>query len=442
MATRRSVPLPSRDADVCAERIGAIPSVVVAVLAAALGACQGAVGTPPPSDGATLSPGDDAASPGADAGRFDARPPPPPRDGGPMLSPGVWVDLTPRDLDMNGTFGSPSFAIDPSHPQTIYLCVDQRGIWKTLDGGVTWRRLGNPAGTINIRMTTYLDSPFNIAVDPDDSMHLYATQGVRGASMGFWISRDGGETWTQPDGFSRTGEAVADGIQAHDVTSMDVDPADFRHVLISSHSAWRSLGGGSSGIYESTDGGTTWQTHSPPGAPWAPGTKAVHFLHNLERGLGDGSTWWVGDEGGFWRTTDAGRNWTRVSTAVITHGGGDLYYARDGAIYVGAMCHPHRSRDNGATWASLDEGNPYAYYYSVWGDGSRLYTHSSAPSPGTDGTDPFVTSPESDGATWSPQPGAQPFGNGPFMMRFDGVNRIMYSANWRVGFWGMRVIDP
>ena len=94
------------------------------------------------------------------------------------------------------------FDVDPCNPATLYLSIDQSGMWKTTDAGATWTRLGSPPAMPNFTTSvSYLDSPIGIRVDPADSKHLYATQGVRGTTLGFWVSEDAGQTWNWPAGF-------------------------------------------------------------------------------------------------------------------------------------------------------------------------------------------------------------------------------------------------
>jgi hypothetical protein len=166
-------------------------------------------------------------------------------------------------------------------------------------------------------------------------------------------------------------------------------------------------------------------------------------LFNPELGLGDSQTWLVATDGdGFWRTTDSGAEWSQVETWGMPHGGNSIYYATDGVLYAGGSQYPVRSTDNGVTWAQLST-LPYAYYYAVQGDGNNLYTLNSFADSGAMYDAPYQTSAESDGLTWTPyQSGAQHFDNGPFTMRFDKINRIMYSANWNAGIWALKVIDP
>jgi hypothetical protein len=112
-------------------------------------------------------------------------------------------------------------------------------------------------------------------------------------------------------------------------------------------------------------------------------------------------------------------------------------------LYAPATPYPLRSTDNGLTWAKLTDGIGYSYYSALWGDGKTLYTMHSFGLTGKPYNDPYLSSPESDGIKWAPyQGGAQKFGNGPYTMRFDPINRIMYSANWGAGFWALKVLDP
>ncbi len=230
-------------------------------------------------------------------------------------------------------------------------------------------------------------------IDPADSTHLYLTSGVQGPQHGFYVSHDRGETWRKPQGFIDFVKAGG----SDDVTVMDVDPADFAHILISSHSPWTTATPDyHSGIVESRDGGETWVTHIPPGNPWAAGTKMVMFLHHPASGQGNGDTWLVSDENaGFWRTEDAGKNWTQVSNHQGVHGGPAKYFTAAGVLFVGALGNPLRSKDNGKTFEEIP-ALAYKYWFALTGDGNRLYARS------WNDTGHYMVSPESDGMNWTP----------------------------------------
>ena len=71
-------------------------------------------------------------------------------------------------------------------------------------------------------------------------------------------------------------------------------------------------------------------------------------------------------------------------------------------------------------------------YNALMGDGQTLYTSPMY------GPAPFVTSPECDGRTWTPQSG-QMFGTGPFERAFDSTHSILYSSSWNTGLLALRV---
>ena len=148
----------------------------------------------------------------------------------PSLVAGQWKNISPAGLDLSSPdtgaprYGATMFDVDPCNPATLYLNVDQSGMWKTTDAGATWARLGTPPATPNYSASvSYLDSPVGIRIDPANAKHLYATQGVRGQTLGFWVSEDGGETWDWPPGF----KAIAS-TATNDVTSLAVDPGQLR----------------------------------------------------------------------------------------------------------------------------------------------------------------------------------------------------------------------
>lgn len=355
----------------------------------------------------------------------------------PNLTPGVWMNITPPAPGLTQTFGSYYLEVSPVDPNVIYVAVDTLGLWRTTDRGSNWTRLGTPATYDFGPKTTYLDSASRVRVDPADANHLIATQGVRGSTLGFWVSHDAGATWNMPQGFRDIVSTAT-----NDVVSMAVDPTNFNHILLGSHSPWR----GSQkpgGVMESTDGGSTWILH-PPVSTWPGGSFAIGFLYDPTTGQGNANTWLVGTDGdGFWRTTNAGSSWTKVSNFNIVHGGAQFSYTRDGTLYSGAQPYPVRSRDNGLTWEQIT-GLPSAFYYSVGSDDVTLYTQLSNTGDNAGrGPQPYMTAPEATGGPWTPyQGGSQNFNDGPFVMSYDAANGIMYSANWRTGIWALKVIKP
>lgn len=362
----------------------------------------------------------------------------------PALTVGQWTNITPPVTGIPSPwFGFAELAIDPSNHNTIYALADQLGIWKSTDRGGNWTRLGTPpavnASPGNSYTTPYIDSPVRLAVDPADSTHLVVTQGVRGTSLGFWVSHNGGNTWTQPLAFFN----LAASTTTNDVTTLAIDPTNFSHMLVGSHGIWNSSS--FPGVMETTDGGTTWSTHLGDSS-WPNGSYGLAFAYDPATSQGNSSTWLTSMDGdGFWRTTNSGSTWTQVIAPVSgggtdsPHGGTQFTYTPAGVLYSGGTPHPVRSTDNGVTWTSLTNIGTF-YYFGDWNDTVTLYTQASFPSSGGSGADPsqFQVSPITNGLTYSNFASGQTFENGPYDMRWDSTNGLMYSAQWVAGFWVLK----
>jgi hypothetical protein len=351
-----------------------------------------------------------------------------PAAGRPDLIPGEWKNITPpaAQVDLSANVFCQGMAIDPNDPSVLYLCVcgfdvsKPVGLYKSVDGGSAWTRVGN------------LDEPVHVAIDPADSKHLYAVDGVRGNTLGFWISHDGGETWTKPDGFVK---ASADPAGTEDVYSLSVEPGNFNHVLVSYHSPWKSTT--NAGVMETLDGGTSWTAHNPPAGSTNGYGMSIFFLDFPRNGIGNAKTWlFTAQQGGFFRTTDGGASWSLVYDKQMTHGGNQIYCSKSGVLYSGGYQYPTRSIDGGKTWGQVTTGLDYSWYIGITGDGKTLYTA------GVGDKRPFFVSSEDDGMNWAPyRKGAQTFSaQEPFEMYCDSANGIVYSANWG-GLYALKT-DP
>lgn len=361
----------------------------------------------------------------------------------PILTPGVWRSISPTQLTWSGIQGAGTsftggMAVDPTNPSTIYLTTSNfsyviDGLYKSTNGGSNWARIGKITNPIYQGADSIIEEGIRVRIDPNNPQHLYCGDGVRGSSLGFWISQDGGDTFTMPDGFKN--EATVLNVQNSgmlDVYDIAIDPADFNHVLVTFHSPWSWGGGpgvydGNAGVLESKDGGITWIAHDPI-AGWGEG-HSIWFLKSS-------STWLLGTQGdGFWRTTNSGTSWTQVSTTNIAHGGGEIYYTKAGMLYAACADGALRSSDNGVTWTRVGSSLPGISTNGIGGDGTLLYTHQCW------GGDPdsWYVSAETDGMNWTKQTGAGDFSCGPFEMAHDAANGILYSANWATGLLALKL---
>ena len=326
-------------------------------------------------------------------------------------------------------------AVSQCNPANLYVSVQSfdtavGGVFRSTNAGASWSRVARVKP--NYTGVDHLDNPVRVRVDPNNSLRVYAADGVRGGTQGFWVSTDGGESFVQPDGFANLSQTIPGGLFQFDVYDIAVDPADFNHVLLSFHSAWGwtdSKWNTNSGVLESNDGGTTWIVHEPmPG--WGSG-HAISFLYRPDLKIGDRNTWLLGTQGsGMWRTTDAGKSWALATPSVIQHGGGNVYYDKAGVLYASASPHNLRSTDNGAHW---NEIGPFGGFNTILGDGKVLYAHALFQ------TGPFMTSPEGGaGTTWTPI-GTHQFTDGSYELALDPINGILYSSTWGLGVWAIKV---
>lgn len=200
---------------------------------------------------------------------------------------------------------------DPRSPSTFY--VGPSTLWKSTDGGRTWRSAGRGS----------IFSPWGIqslALGPRGRLYT----GVWGNGVG--VSTDGGATWR------RRSRGLA------------------LRVMTVSAGPGRLLAATDSGVYRSTNGGARWRRSGP----WTPFfTTSVY----------DGGTFQLaGGNGGVFRSTDGGRHW---SVAVA---GLPLYSYVYG--FVGDPRHPgrvyasldndgiFRSDDGGLHWRPVNAGLP------------------------------------------------------------------------------------
>ncbi len=214
----------------------------------------------------------------------------------------------------DGQIGSASVgavAVAPSDPDIVYIGMGEGqlranvlqgdGIYRSDDGGETWRHLGLDK---TLTITT-------IRVHPDDPELVYAAalgDPFRASEeRGVFRSRDGGKNWEKV--LYRSPEAGAIDL-AMDANDPDVMYATVWQVYRKPWKLWS--GGPQSGIFKSTDGGDSWSeiTHHPglPTTVIGKMTVAVspadsnRIYANIEA-----------ENGGLYRSDDGGATWQWVN---------------------------------------------------------------------------------------------------------------------------------
>ena len=157
----------------------------------------------------------------------------------------VWHELGPTLIPHGQTYGKgphsqPSVSgrcvgidIDPTNRKHLVLCSAGGGLWESQDRGATWRPLTDQQPTLAMGA---------IARSPSSSNIMYAGTGEGDGQVplgvGLLRSSDGGQNWTHIPSSTLSGEAIYD---------IAVHPTDPLHLWV----------GGTSALYESTDGGAT-----------------------------------------------------------------------------------------------------------------------------------------------------------------------------------------
>lgn len=276
-------------------------------------------------------------------------------------------------------------AVDPTDSSTIYASAYPGGLFKAVDGGLTWSECNFGIASFEI------DDPnrqgyYAFAVAPSDSDVLYL--GLYG--VGVFKSTDGAGTWRPMNGLAQT-------MQGKDITSLLIDPVNADIIYVATEN----------GIYRSTDGGTQWVdfsvgldcldirvlTMGKNGTLYAGSRGYELYSHDDQasswqqiNGFGNFGTFWpIWDDrplyqytsllfhptdpdiiyfgtfpAGIYKSMDGGQNWRESNVGWTNDGVFCLVFHPDNPdiIYAGTYNGLNRSIDGSAHWEMWDQGWP------------------------------------------------------------------------------------
>ncbi len=257
------------------------------------------------------------------------------------------------------------FAVSARDPRIFYIAAATGGVWKTTNNGITVTPVFDNGGSGSVGA---------VAIAPADANLVWVGTGEannRQSSSwgdGVYKSTDGGKSWKHM--------GLKDSKQ---IARIIVDPVDHEVVYVAAlGDLWKA--GGDRGVYKTTDGGISWSRVLEAGPDAGavelvmdPTNNKVLYAATYQRRR---SSWGMnggGPNSGLWKTTDAGRTWTRLTTGLpegsIGRSGLDVYRANPNIVYA-RIEHPtqggvYRSDDAGTSWRKMGATNPRPMYFGV-----------------------------------------------------------------------------
>ncbi|MBK9190867.1 MAG: glycosyl hydrolase [Crocinitomicaceae bacterium] len=290
-----------------------------------------------------------------------------------VASGGVWKTTNHGNtfypiFDSYGSYSTGCITIDPNNTSTIWLGTGENnnqrsvaygdGVYKSTDGGASWTNMG-------LKNSEHISK---IIVDPRNSDVVYvASYGplwAPGGDRGVYKTTDGGKTWKQIHFISENSGTC----------DLIMDPSNPDVLYEAVHQRRRHVytyigGGAESGVFKSTDGGTTWiqlKSGLPSsnlgrvGLAVSPADpNYIYAIIEAENG-----------QSGTYRSTNKGASFEKRSS-----------YSTSGNYYQELICDPvdvnkvfsmdtwlHHTEDGGKTFQMTGENDKHVDNHCIWID--------------------------------------------------------------------------
>jgi len=267
-------------------------------------------------------------------------------------------------------------AVAPSNPEVVYIgtgeadirgnIIQGDGAYKTTDGGKTWTHIGLVETQVIAKIRVHPTNPDIVYVA------AFGHHAAPNPERGIYRSRDGGKTW----------ETILFRDDKSGGDELVIDPGNPQILYAALWQAYRnswemSSGGPGSGIFKSIDGGDHWSEISHnPGLP-----KGVLGKIGLSVSGADPTRVYAqieAEDGGFFLSDDGGATWKKVNERRDLRQRA-FYYSRVFAdprvkdtVYE-LNVNFHKSTDAGKTWTTIRV--PHGDNHDMWiapNDSSRM----------------------------------------------------------------------
>ncbi len=277
-----------------------------------------------------------------------------------------WINIS-DGFFKTGSVGA--IAVSESDPNIVYVGMGEHaprgvmtsygdGVYKSYDAGKTWKSMGLEKTQQIARIVIHPKNP--------DIVYVAAQGAINGPTQdrGIYKSTDGGVSWRKLLFVNDLTGCSELSMDAHN--PMVMYAAMWHHQRL----PWKVISGGpGSGLYKTNDGGETW-TRMEKGLPKEMGKMAIAVSKaNSEKVYALIESDYEKDLGGLYTSEDAGKSWSRVSGdhALIQR---SWYYIEvfpdpndEHTVYV--MSAPAlRSIDGGKTWERLD--GTHGDFHDLW----------------------------------------------------------------------------
>ena len=219
---------------------------------------------------------------------------------------------------------------------TILVGTAGQGILRSVDDGASWHRLG-------LKEAIEFDGVVRaLAVDPADPTRVFA-----GADAGLCLSTDGGAHFAR----------VESPINGLTVWAIAISPVDPKLMYAGTGAPTRAR------MFRSRDGGASWSALPVELPEFCLGVNRPRILSICTDPTARDEVWFGVEEGGVWRSRDAGDSWERVDSEGSGIANSDIHAVginaphggRPKTIWVLSVNSVYTSLDDGKTWDRSEE---------------------------------------------------------------------------------------